>query len=88
MTGAGTRYDADAAGRLTRITDRAGAVHAELSWNGDALIALVVPGAIVHGDVHDDPLLGAAHAIQHAVEAGNLPISRFARMSAKQAAAS
>ncbi len=66
MTDAGTRYDADAAGRLTRITDRAGAVHAELSWNGDALIELVVPGAIVHGEVHDDPLLGAAHAIQPA----------------------
>ena len=64
MTGAGTRYTTDAAGRLTAITDRGGAVHATLTWDGDDLLTLAVPGAILHGAVIEDPLLGRAHRIE------------------------
>ncbi|MBA3541049.1 MAG: hypothetical protein H0T79_15670, partial [Deltaproteobacteria bacterium] len=50
-------------GKLVRITDRVGHVHAELAWRGDTLEQLVVPGAIIRGATIDDPLLGAAHVI-------------------------
>ncbi|MDX2093013.1 MAG: hypothetical protein SFX73_34540 [Kofleriaceae bacterium] len=39
---------------------------AELAWDGDRLVRLVVPGAVVHGDVVDDPLFGTAHVIEGA----------------------
>jgi hypothetical protein len=50
-------------GRLVRIVDRTGALHAELTWRGDALIRLAVANAIVDGAVIDHPLLGAAHVV-------------------------
>jgi hypothetical protein len=65
MNGSGTRYE-EREGKLTRIVDRTGVVHAELTWDGDALVRLEVPGAIVHGAVITDELLGRAHAIDHA----------------------
>ena len=49
--------------RLTEIVDRHGFVHARLSWDGDALVELVVAGAIIRGAIIDDPLLGRAHEI-------------------------
>ncbi len=65
MTDHGTRYD-DQAGLLTRVIDRTGCVHATLTWRGRSLELLDVPGALVHGAVTEDPLLGPAHAIDHA----------------------
>ena len=50
-------------GRLVRVIDRVGHVHAELTWTEARLDALVVTGALVRGAVVDHPLLGAAHAI-------------------------
>lgn len=60
----GTVYE-DGAGRLVRVIDRTGAVHAELSWTGssDQLDRLVVASAVVHGAVVEHPLLGPAHAV-------------------------
>lgn len=60
------RYGTEVAtrdGRIVEIRDRAGHAHATLAWDGDRLRELVVDGARVCGDVIDDPLLGAAHAI-------------------------
>ncbi|MGE0545928.1 MAG: hypothetical protein AB7R00_02650 [Kofleriaceae bacterium] len=51
-------------GKLSRIVDRAGAVQAALAWDGDQLVRLEVPGAVVDGARFDDPLLGEAHAIE------------------------
>jgi len=64
VTDHGTRYE-DQAGLLTRVIDRTGCVHATLTWRGQALELLDVPGALVHGAVIDDPLLGPSHAIDH-----------------------
>lgn len=50
-------------GRLVRVVDRGGTTWAELAWDGDRLVRLAVPGAVVDGAVIDDPLLGPAHAI-------------------------
>ncbi|MDQ3371080.1 MAG: hypothetical protein M3680_37150, partial [Myxococcota bacterium] len=58
----GTTYEL-ADGRLARIVDRTGHVWATLTWNGDQLARLEVPGAVVDGAVISDPLLGGAHAI-------------------------
>lgn len=77
MTAYGTRHE-EAGGRLVRVVDRTGAVHAELTWREDTLLTLAVPGAIVRGEVIDDPLLGAAHAIDHA----GTPPRRATTMSA------
>lgn len=52
-------------GRLVRIVDRTGHVWANLSWDGDRLERLEVPGACLLGDVITDPLLGPAHAIEN-----------------------
>lgn len=65
MTSYGTRYE-DHEGLLTRVLDRTGCVHATLTWRGSQLESLEVPGAIVRGAVITDPLLGPAHAIDHA----------------------
>lgn len=65
MTSYGTRYE-ERAGLLTRVLDRTGCVHATLDWRGKHLATLAVPGAIVRGEVIEDPLLGPAHAIDHA----------------------
>ena len=49
--------------RTETLTDRIGFTWAELTWDGDTLERLAVPGATVIGErVHDD-LLGDAHAI-------------------------
>jgi len=64
VTTYGTSYE-EQAGRLTRVLDRTGYVGATLTWREGALDQLVVPGAIVHGAVVDDPLLGPAHSIDH-----------------------
>ena len=60
----GTIYE-EGAGRLVRVIDRTGAVHAELVWRGpgDQLDRLAVAHAVVHGAVTPHPLLGAAHAV-------------------------
>ncbi|MBA3819999.1 MAG: hypothetical protein H0X17_13980, partial [Deltaproteobacteria bacterium] len=50
-------------GRLARIVDRTGHVWATLTWDGDRLARLEVPGASVDGTVISDPLLGGAHEI-------------------------
>jgi hypothetical protein len=52
------------AGRLIRVTDRTGHIWAQLDWDHDRLVQLTVPGAIVHGEVTRDPLLGAAQVIE------------------------
>lgn len=39
---------------------------AELEWDGDRLVRLAVAGAVIHGDVVDDPLFGKAHVIEGA----------------------
>lgn len=65
MTTYGTRYE-EHEGLLTRVLDRTGCVHATLLWRRRALDRLEVPGAIVRGEVIDDPLLGPAHPIDHA----------------------
>lgn len=49
---------------LTRVADRTNFVWAELSWDGDSLRSLRVPGAVIRGDRIQHPLLGAAHAIE------------------------
>lgn len=49
--------------RLTEIIDRRGFVHARIAWDGDNLVELRVAGAIVRGEIVDDPLLGRAHPI-------------------------
>nr|MBA3392284.1 hypothetical protein [Deltaproteobacteria bacterium] len=59
----GTTYERDDGNRLVRVIDRAGYVWATLSWDGDRLVRLEVPGAIVDGARIDDPLLGEAHRI-------------------------
>jgi hypothetical protein len=60
----GTRYEAFF-GRLTRITDRTGACHADLVWDRDAdrLVRLGVTGATVDGGIFHHALLGDAHAV-------------------------
>ena len=65
MSQYGTRYQ-EHAGRLTRVLDRNGGVHATLTWRDDQLESLEVPGAIVRGAVIDDALFGHAHAIERA----------------------
>ncbi|MGE0869240.1 MAG: hypothetical protein AB7P03_11780 [Kofleriaceae bacterium] len=50
--------------RLVRIVDRTSAVQAQLDWDGDQLVRLEVPGAVVTGERIDDPLLGEAHSIE------------------------
>jgi hypothetical protein len=62
----GTIYE-EGEGRLVRVIDRTGAVHAELAWSGSidqigSLVRLAVAGAVVDGAVITHPLLGAAHA--------------------------
>lgn len=59
----GTTYERDHDGRLARVIDRAGYVWATLAWDGDRLVRLEVPGAIVDGARIEDPLLGEAHRI-------------------------
>lgn len=44
--------------RLAAITDRTGHTWAELTWDGDELAALRVPGAIVHAASLEHPVLG------------------------------
>jgi hypothetical protein len=63
----GTIYE-EAGGRLVRVIDRTGVVHAALTWSDpgdplDLLARLAVAGAVVHGAVIEHPLLGAAHAV-------------------------
>jgi hypothetical protein len=62
----GTIYE-ERAGRLVRIVDRGGAVHAELTWRNSPihseLVRLAVDGAAVDGAVISHALLGAAHAV-------------------------
>lgn len=65
MTSHGTRYE-EHAGLLARVLDRTGCVHATLTWRGKTLEVLDVPGGHVRGAVIEDPLLGPAHAIDHA----------------------
>lgn len=54
----------DDAGRLIRVVDRGGRVHAELVWKQGELAQLDVPGLTLHGAVVDDELLGPAHVIE------------------------
>lgn len=72
VTSHGTRCE-EHAGRLTRVIDRNGAVHATLTWRGDHLEALEVPGAIVRGAVIVDALFGRAQAIER--PPGGLPLA-------------
>jgi hypothetical protein len=64
----GTRYEHHE-GRLARVIDRTGAVHAELVWDAPSgaktgqLVRLAVANAVVHGEVFAHPLLGPAHAV-------------------------
>jgi hypothetical protein len=69
----GTIYE-EADGRLVRVIDRTGALHAELTWSAaddspgslgslGSLLRLTVAHAVVHGAVISHPLLGAAHAV-------------------------
>lgn len=48
---------------LTRVADRTNFVWAELSWDGDSLRSLRVPGAVIRGERIQHPLLGIAHSI-------------------------
>jgi hypothetical protein len=52
-------------GRLTRVIDRTGTVHAELIWSTetDQLVRLSVANAVVHGTVITHPLFGVAHSV-------------------------
>ena len=50
-------------GKLSRISDRAGHVWAELAWNGPVLTELRAGTATVHFEDRPHPLLGRAHAI-------------------------
>lgn len=52
-------------GRIVRIVDRTGHVWANLTWDGDRLARLEVPGACLLGELITDPLLGPAHAIEN-----------------------
>jgi len=71
----------DHGGRLARITDRTGVVWAELTWAGDELTELRVPGAGVGRATIDHPVLGRAHPIsRHGIGAGPpSEASRFVR---------
>lgn len=51
----------DDTGRLIRVRDRTGHVHAALAWNGDSLVQLEVSGVRVLGAIERDPLLGDVH---------------------------
>lgn len=62
----GTRYE-ERDGRLVRVVDRSGACHAELRWDDDRLVQLLVDGATVEGAVISDPLLGDAHRVGETV---------------------
>lgn len=51
---------------LERVVDRTGYVWAELAWTGSEaprLHRLAVPGAVLEGEVIEDPLLGPAHRL-------------------------
>lgn len=58
----GTQLDRDDAGRLIRVLDRTGHVHAALAWRGDSLVEIDV-GVRVLGAIERDPLLGDVHYI-------------------------
>ena len=58
----GTTLERDGDGRLLRVIDRGGHVHAALLWQDDALVALDV-GVTVAGAIVHDPLLGEAHRV-------------------------
>ena len=58
----GTTLGRDGDGRLLRVTDRTGHVHAALTWQDDALLALDV-GVTVAGAILHDPLLGDVHRV-------------------------
>jgi hypothetical protein len=47
----------------TAIVDRTGFAWAAIAWDGERLVRLEVPGAVVDGAITEDPLLGAAHRI-------------------------
>jgi hypothetical protein len=55
----------DCNGRLARVIDRTGTVHAELIWSTetDQLVRLTVANAVVHGTVITHPLFGVAHSV-------------------------
>jgi hypothetical protein len=55
----GTTYE-EHAGHLARIVDRTGHVWAELTWDGDVLVELRAPGAVVGCAAIDHGVLGAA----------------------------
>ncbi|HEX2685272.1 MAG TPA: hypothetical protein VHN14_01575 [Kofleriaceae bacterium] len=59
----GTIWEEDPGGRLVRVVDRTGHVHAELAWAGNDLVRLAVAHAVVDGAVIMHPLLGAAHTV-------------------------
>ena len=65
----GTRYE-ETDGRLTAIVDRTGCAWARLAWDGDRLARLEAASLIVDGAIVRDELLGDAHAIRAASEAG------------------
>lgn len=75
MTSFGTRYE-EHAGLLTRVIDRTGCVHATLTWRGEELESLEVPGATIRGAVIEDRLLGRAHAL----EAGGVPATTLSAL--------
>ncbi len=53
----------ESGGRPRKVVDRTGVTWAELTWDGDRLLHLDVPGARVVGEPIDDSLLGRAHPI-------------------------
>ena len=59
----GTLLDRDDSGRLVRVVDRGGRIHAEVVWEGDQLVRLDVAGLTVSGRIIRDPLLGEAHVV-------------------------
>lgn len=54
---------------MTERTEHLGG--ATIVWNEDTLVRVEIAGAIVHGEVITDPLLGAAHRIEHARATGD-----------------
>ena len=66
---------------IDRVVDRAGHVWAKLSWSGDQLGSLEVPGARVDGAIVDDPLLGRAHVITSGESSTTMTAIDWARPS-------
>jgi YD repeat-containing protein len=63
----GTRLDRSA-GRLVRVADRDGAVHATFDWDGDAARVAIrlggdAPDELVVDPAEDDPIFGRAHPV-------------------------